>query len=124
MIDYSKSLRFTDCGYSRRIRRTDRVAVKSSPVASWLFKRIVPYLEPCIDVKLQVDDEGEIQQSGSWPEKGHIQPISGIGKRYPIGLNEVFRFNPYYKGRFYYHIMMVVLYEAKWIGRYKPLWCV
>ena len=85
-IQQAEEFGLTDCGYSKRIRKTDRVAVDASDeVAGMLFDRIRPYLNPNspnfdLSRKLRTD---------RYPEgiSKAVRPYNWS----PVGLNPTFR---------------------------------
>jgi len=118
-IDQAENFGLQDSGYSHSIRRTDRVVAESEQVASFLFERILPFLEPSVDLTGIHDaddsDDGDSEETSGdekattasrevpttkcWP-KG-VDHSLRRWKWYPIGLNEVFRLCRYEPGGFF-----------------------
>ena len=41
-VAQAENFGLVDCGYSHRVRKTDRVSAESDEVASWMFDRLLP----------------------------------------------------------------------------------
>ena len=94
-IHQAEEFGLTDCGYSKRIRRTDRVAVDASEeVAKLLFDRIQPYLNSnhMYDLSRKISTD-------RYPEgiSKSVRPYNWQ----PIGLNPTFRICRYERKGFF-----------------------
>ena len=88
-IEQAERFGLRDCGYSHNIRKSDRIAAKSTAVANVLFERIRPYLEDCVDLRPQA----------ALPRG--VDPKLPQCQWYPVGLNECFRLCRYEPGGFF-----------------------
>jgi hypothetical protein len=89
-IEQAEAFGIKSCGYKHSIRITDRVAAKSQLVANQLFKCLVPFLEPNINLEASINE---------WPTG--ICRIFPRRKWYSVGLNEEFRICRYEPGGFF-----------------------
>lgn len=82
-VAQAENFGLVDCGYSIRIRKTDRVSAESDEVANWLFDRLLPWLDPSIiDLSSTSND--------AYP-KGVCSKTIRPYVWHPFGLNPVFR---------------------------------
>lgn len=100
-IEQAEAFGIKSCGYKHSIRITDRVAAKSQLVANQLFQRLVPFLEPNINLEASINE---------WPTG--ICRTFPRRKWYPVGLNEVFRICRYEPGGFFNLITMEDMTKA------------
>jgi hypothetical protein len=100
IIAQAEDFGLKSCGYSKRMRISDRVSVMGGDMASELFERARPFLPPI-----------EVKRFANGPEPLGVRPDMATGLWVPTGLNPCFRickyepggfFQPHYDGGFDY----------------------
>jgi len=91
LIEQAEGFGLRSCGYSQRIRITDRVSVMGEDLAAVLFERVRPYLD---DIEVWRDSSGVC-----WPPGTRTDAKSGMWS--PVGLNPCFRVCRYEPGGFF-----------------------
>mmetsp|Transcript_32492 Transcript_32492/g.55359 ORF Transcript_32492/g.55359 Transcript_32492/m.55359 type:complete len:275 (+) Transcript_32492:135-959(+) len=92
IIEQAERIGLEDCGYSRRIRKTDRVAAHSLELAQMMMERVKPFVGP-FDLKTT--------KGPDWYPEGipHSMPPY---KWYPTEINPTFRICRYERGCFFF----------------------